>query len=98
MINNIKSGAMIITVCSWPALGFYRGLKSFDYNYSNDRIYKRSTRPLYINKAVWGAVGTFCYLIPGLCFIAAYKEVYRLEVNLRGIEDEKKTAYYNEVL
>jgi hypothetical protein len=98
MINNIKSGAMIITVCAWPTLGFYRGLKSFDYNYSNDRIYKSSTRPLYINKVVWGLGGILCYLNPVGCAIGLYKEVYRLEVNLRGIEEEKKTAYYNEVL
>jgi hypothetical protein len=98
MNNNIKNAAMFITMCSWPTLGFYRGLKSYDYNYSNDRIYKSSARPLYIDKTVWGICGIMCYLHPVGGVIGLYKEVYRLEVNLRGIEDEKKTAYYNEVL
>jgi len=98
MINNIKGGTMFITICAWPALGFYRGLKSYDYNHSNNRIYKSSTTPLYINKAAWGLCGTVLYLTPPFFFMVAYKEVYRLEVNLRGLEDEKKTAYYNEVI
>jgi hypothetical protein len=101
MNNNIKNAAMFITLWSWPALGFYRGLNSYNYNYSNNKLYDKyfeKPRPLYIDKAAWGLVGTFCYLTPGFCFIAAYKEIYRLEVNLRGIEDEKKSAYYNRIL
>jgi hypothetical protein len=97
MNNNIKNAAMFITMCSWPTLGFYRGLKSYDYNYSNDRIYKKPTRPLYIDKSVWGIGGMLWYLNPVGVVLGLYKEVYRLEVNLRGLEDEKKTAYYNEV-
>ena len=97
-MNNIKSVPMFITICAWPALGFYRGINSYDYNHSNNRIYNSSTRPLYINKVVWGFGGIMCYLNPIGGFIGLYKEVYRLEVNLRGLEDEKKTAYYNEVL
>ncbi len=98
MNNNIKNGALCITLLGWPALGFKRGMNSYDYNYSNNKIYKSSTRPLYLHKVVWGFSGTAIYLTPGFCFMAAYKEIYRLEVNLRGLEDEKKTDYYNEVL
>jgi len=98
MNNNIRSGLVCITMFSWPALGFKRGMNSYDYNHSNNRIYKSSTTPLYINKAAWGLCGTVLYLTPPFFFIVAYKEVYRLEVNLRCLEDEKKTAYYNEVL
>lgn len=97
-MNNIKRFIGVIPICGWHALGFNRGMNSYDYNHSNDRIYKRSTRPLYIDKVCWGFCGVVCYLLPPLCFIAAYKEVYRLEVNIRGLEDEKKTCYYNELL
>ena len=98
MNNNIKRFIGFIPICGWPVLGFKRGMNSYDYNHSNNRIYKSSTRPLYINKAAWGLCGTVVYLTPPFFFIAAYKEVYRLEVNLRGLEDEKKTTYYNEVI
>ena len=97
MNNNIRSGLACITMFSWPALGFYRGIKSYDYNYSNNKIYKPPIRPLYLDKVVWGVGGMLWYLNPVGAFLGLYKEVYRLEVNLRNIEDEKKTAYYNEV-
>ena len=98
MNNNIRSGLGCITMFSWTALGFKRGMNSYDYNHSNNKIYKSSTKPLYIDKSVWGLFGIVLYLTPIFCFMVAYKEVYRLEVNLRGLEEEKKTTYYNEVI
>jgi len=97
-MNNTKKTIGVITICVWSALGFKRGMNSYDYNYSNNRIHKSSTRPLYIDKSVWGGVGTLIYLNPASFFFVLYKEVYRLEVNLRGLEDEKKTTYYNEIM
>ena len=99
-MNNIKSGAMIITVFAWPMLGFKRGMNSYDYNYSNNRLYRHSEKmkyPLYLDKLVWGIGGMLWYSNPIGGFFGLYKEIYRLEVNLRNIEDAKLTAYYNEV-
>ena len=30
--------------------------------------------------------------------LTIYKELYRMEDNIRGMEDEKKTSYYNKIL
>ena len=95
--NSIKNGVRFIAVWAWPVLGFYRGLNSYNYNYVKNRLYRHSN-PFYIDKMGWGAVGALIYLNPITFFFVLYKEVYRLEVNLRGIEDEKNTDYYNELL
>ncbi len=99
-MNNTKRTIGLITILGWPILGFKRGMNSYDYNYSNNRLYRHSEKmkyPLYLDKLVWGIGGMLWYSNPVGGFFGLYKEVYRLEVNLRGIEDEKKTAYYNEV-
>ena len=96
--NNIKNGILFVTLWSWPVLGFKRGINSYNYNYSNNKIYKPPTRPLYLDKVCWGLAATITYINPCTFFIVLYKEVYRLEVNLRELEDEKKTDYYNKVL
>ena len=100
-MNNTKKIIRVVTICGWPALGFKLGMNSYDYNYSNNRLYRHSEKmkyPLYLDKLVWGIVGMLWYLNPVGGFFGLYKEIYRLEVNLRNIEDEKLTAYYNEVM
>jgi hypothetical protein len=88
-----------LTITAWALLGLKRGINSYDYNYSRNRLYKNSLiGPFYIDKAGWGFAGIMIYLSPVTFLFALYKEVYRLEVNLRGLEDEKKTDCYNEVL
>jgi hypothetical protein len=99
-MNNTKRIIGLIPILGWPALGFKRGINSYDYNYSNNRLYRHSEKmkyPLYLDKLIWGIGGMLWYLNPVGVFFGLYKEVYRLEVNLRNIEDEKLTAYYNEV-
>lgn len=100
-MNNTKRAIGLITIIGWPALGFKRGIDSYNYNYSNNKLYRYSEKTkstLYLDKLAWGAGGLFCYLNPFTFFIVLYKEIFRIEVNLRGLEDEKKTDYYNEVL
>jgi hypothetical protein len=52
---------------------------------------------LYTNKITYGFMGTLFYINPFLVPIKLYKELYRLEVNIRGLESEKKSDYYNEL-
>ena len=44
---------------------------------------------------LYGLYGSFMYLspFPGIFFV--FKEIYILEVNLRNLDDDKKTKYYN---
>lgn len=99
-MNNIKGTIGVITICGWPILGFKRGINSYKYHHSHDKLSYTSENKkyLYTDAFMWGVGSSMAYLNPFLCFITFGKEVYRLEVNLRGLEDEKKTEYYNKVL
>jgi len=89
-----KEFLLFVTGTSWSVLGFKRGLQSYDYNYTKS-IHKEPY--LYISKGQQGLLGIFLYMNPLLFPITLYKEMYRLEVNLRGLEEEKKTDYYNTI-
>jgi hypothetical protein len=83
----------------WPLLGFKRGMDSYDYHHSKNNLYnKQQGPPLFINKIGWGIGSACAYMSPFTFFIVLYKEVYRLEINIRGLEEEKKKDYYNEVI
>jgi hypothetical protein len=53
---------------------------------------------MYSTKFGFGIVGLVVYLCPAFYVIVLPKEIYRLEVNIRGLEDEKETQYYNNIL
>ena len=89
---------------TWSTLGFYRGLQEYDYNNSKV-INSTSDTYLYSNlirinfeKIIHGFMGTFLYINPIFILITIPKEIYRLEVNIRGLENEKKTKYYKDIL
>ena len=84
----------LVTGTSWTLLGFKRGLQSYDYTYHKS---SRKESYLYISKGQQGLLGMFLYINPLLFPVHAYKEMYRLEVNLRGLEEEKKTDYYTQL-
>jgi hypothetical protein len=97
-----KQNICIAMYVGWGALGFKRGLYSYDYKY-NKNINKgynyRITEPyLYSYKFAYGCFGVVLYLNPCLLFITIPKEIYRFEVNIRNLEDAKLTDYYNELL
>lgn len=56
-----------------------------------------SRPPLYVDRvgdAVWGGL---VYLNPLMLPVTVPKELYRMEVNLRGLEEERKTDRYNKL-
>jgi hypothetical protein len=103
MFKNIsrKEICAIVFASSWTALGFYRGVKYYDYmNHQK----KDPTKEIYLyskelshqtNRILGGLYGIFIYINPFIIFTMIPRELYRLEVDIRGLEDEKKTDDYN---
>jgi hypothetical protein len=84
---------MRIPILGWSGLGFYRGMMDYQHTVS-----KYEHPYLYTSQFLHGIAGSICYLNPCLVFIFVPKELYRLEVNLRGMEHEKTTDKYNEIM
>lgn len=83
----------LICYTSWCGLGCFRGLNYYGYKQ------KKNNEPyLYTNLFIYGAYGTIMYAAPLFLPFTIYKEIYRLEVNIRKLEDEKKDKYYYEVI
>ena len=74
-------------------LGFYRGINAGIYHHK-----KLNNEYLYVNTLGYGVYGVCVYINPVLLPITLYKEVYRLEVNIRNLEDQKKTSFYNNIV
>ena len=93
----IKQTIKVVTGVSWALLGFKRGSNDYDYNFKKYNFENKKSY-LYSEKITYGLMGIFFYVNPFLLFITFPKEMYRLEVNIRGLEDDKKTDYYNRLL
>ena len=77
----------------WVVLGFYRGVQ-YDI-YTKSKYEKKS---LYVNSICMGFLGGVAYFIPMLLPFTLYKELYRLEVNMRNLEKEKNSQDYYDIL
>ena len=98
---NKKYIAIAASWTSWSLLGFYRGLNNYDYtnNEKNNSIILKKQIPYFYSTKLLYGLGGFCiYINPFLTLITVSKEIYRLEVNIRGMEDEKNTEYYNSII
>ena len=91
----INQNHLKMAYACWCGLGFYRGTKAYNYSY-NKR--DKDDSYMYIYSIGHGCRGSFYYFLPIFLPIMIHKEFYRLEVNLRNIEKEKKSGYYNELL
>jgi hypothetical protein len=86
-------------IISWGVLGFSRGLNLYDYRYKKyDIDYDKKTNYFYTTKITYGFLGLFLYINPFCIPIIVIKEIYRFEVNIRGLENEKDKDYYNEFI
>lgn len=91
---NIK---ILIPIISWTTLGFKRGLEDYDYTYNKYSKNDSKKVYLYSTRIAIGLLGSIIYINPFFIPISVSREIYRLEVNVRGLEDQKKTDYYNEL-
>lgn len=89
----------------WGSLGIYRGIKLFDNKYQrdcksheNNPKYCPKPKYFYYEYISYGVYGFFMYFFPVALIPIVMKEVYRLEVNIRNLDDEKKTDKYNELV
>jgi len=97
-MTTFRLSRIIAVAVGWGSLGFYRGLNDYDYKYEQKIKMGRRELYLYSGKFTNGIMGTLFYLNPCLVFFSIPKEIYRLEVDLRGLETEKQSAKYNEFL
>jgi len=79
-------------ITGWSILGFRRGMQQYDYRYNknNKDSYGRKETYLYSTKLLNGLLGIFIYINPFCLLPITFKEIYRLEVNIRNLENEKK--------
>ena len=91
----------------WIALGFYRGVKLYNYKYNYELIEyekkedkKYAKKPTYFYAECFGTslYGGLLYINPFLLPITFSKEIYRLEVNLRNLDNEKEKDEYYRVI
>jgi hypothetical protein len=106
MFQKYKKYILVATLGGLGSLGFVRGTNHYEYCYNKklyqyycyeDRKYKNPPY-LYSTRTVYGLFGTFCYITPFMYCVVLPKEVFRLEVNLRGLDSVKTESYYNLLL
>jgi len=90
----------ITSATSWSILGFKRGIDAYDYSFNKKYTYTYTYtyNYLYTTKLLCGLGGVFLYINPVFIPLLIGKEIYRAEVDIRGLEEEKKTDFYNEIL
>ena len=75
------------------------------YNIEKEKYSSTTYKPLmpnkptyfYITSILYGVYGFGAYIFPLTSPACFMKEIYRIEINLRSINDEKKTKFYNTV-
>ena len=78
---------------SWSGLGYIRGINSYKYHHNK---YETEKKEDYLYASLMLGIGI--YANPFLLPFTIYKEIYRFEVDVRNLEDEKKTRFYNSLL
>jgi hypothetical protein len=100
-INNKKLFKTIFYITSatgWSILGFKRGIDAYDYSFNKKYIKHNADNYFYTTKLLCGIGGVFLYINPVCIPAVLCKEIYRAEVDIRGLEAEKKKDFYNEIL
>jgi hypothetical protein len=90
---------------SWTILGFYRGVKQYNNKYKkecnryeNNPKYYPKPQYFYAQNIPYGLFGLLMYINPLTVPLVMVKEIYRLEVNVRNLNEEKEKEGYNDIL
>jgi hypothetical protein len=90
-----KMKILAIGYAGWCGLGFIRGLNSYKYNHNKNGKFESY---MYVKSFVNGLYGFFIYSNPVFLPYLMYKELYRLEIDLRNLENENNSDLYNDLL
>jgi hypothetical protein len=93
-LSSIPPNVPYLFIKVWATLGFYRGMNVGIHKF----ITNGTDTGLYINTLSYGVFGFVVYANPLLLPLTIYKELYRLEVNLRNLKHEKDSKFYNSIL
>jgi len=83
---------------AWCSLGFYRGMSLYDHRFNTRHIDSKEMPYMYSYRIYNGFTGVIFYANPLFLFLIIPKELYRLEVNLRAIDSEKKKDRYYDLI
>ena len=98
---NIKLGLF-----AWGTLGFYRGvqynniLHKKELNKYNDLlnrgiVTRKRPQQYYLSKFAYGLFTSFMYFVPVVNLFYIAKEFWRLEIFLRGLDEDTESDQYN---
>ena len=95
---------IIIPSSSWITLGFYRGINAYNSNYKKEynryeknKKYNIKPEYFYFQSICSGIFGIIIYINPFTVPFVIPKELYRLEVNIRSLDNEKENENYNNI-
>lgn len=96
----VKVGAF-----AWGALGFYRGIRYRSWKYRQELLKyekllerkKHAKKPeqFYVATIAFGLLSSFVYHVPIANLFYLSKELWRLEVWLRGLDEDTESESYN---
>jgi hypothetical protein len=100
MASNVHVKTALAVYSSFALLGVYRGIRSYNYDFEIYRqMHMQNNKTyLYTGAAIRGAMYGILYTCPILNLFIISKEIYRLEVNLRGMQEEMENREYYELL
>ena len=98
-----------IVLPSWLGLGFYRGVNYYNYEFKKksnlyekeeNRKYYNYEKPKYFYSNCFGSglFGLIMYANPISLVMVIPKEIYRIEVNIRDLNEEKEKDLYYQII
>ena len=86
----------LILLSAWSALGFYRGVRLYQFELNRHRKYWPHIPRDYtlISGTLAGIFGATIYLFPLTGILAVFKEITRIEMRLLGLDTDCIEYYW----